>query len=186
EDQALMAFTRCARRETLREAVLRWTMPLVAARCSSGWAARSAASAAALSPEAIASSTLRMKVRTRERRALLIAVRRSILRAAFFAEVRLAICAALQAILFQHAPRRSANGRPQCQAMREHAEKREPLSKSGAAYSASPSKRQSTSPKNLAASRRRQNLERNTPRRKPASAVAEFRFALPDEGAHAL
>lgn len=35
-DQAPITFTRWARREILREAVLRWTTPLVAARCSSG------------------------------------------------------------------------------------------------------------------------------------------------------
>src|SRR5690606_38691027 len=48
-------------------------------------------SAAVLSPAASASSTLRTKVRTRERRSLLTAVLRSILRAAFLAEGVLAI-----------------------------------------------------------------------------------------------
>src|SRR5690606_11796026 len=89
--QAKTFFIRCARRETLREAVLRCRTPLPAARISSGWAALKAASAAALSPAAIAASTLRTQVRTREIRLLLIAVRRAILRAAFLAEVVLAM-----------------------------------------------------------------------------------------------
>src|SRR4029079_10808816 len=57
----------------------------------SGSAALSAASAAALSPEAIASSTLRTEVRMRERRAMLMSVRRPITRVALRAEVVLAI-----------------------------------------------------------------------------------------------
>src|SRR6478752_1047409 len=57
----------------------------------SGWAALRASAAADLSPEAIASSTLRRKVRIRERRPLLTSVRRTILRAAFLADVVLAI-----------------------------------------------------------------------------------------------
>src|SRR5947207_15958024 len=57
----------------------------------SGSAALSAASAAALSPEAIASSTLRTELRMRERRAVLISVRRAITRAALRAEEVLAI-----------------------------------------------------------------------------------------------
>src|SRR5690606_31771964 len=66
--------------------MLRWNTPLPAARASSGSAARRAAVAASLSPLAIASSTLRRKVRTRLRRAVLILVRFSILRVAFLAE----------------------------------------------------------------------------------------------------
>src|SRR5436190_9072663 len=50
-----------------------------------------AAAAAALSPEAIASSTLRTEVRMRERRAMLISVRRAITRVALRAEEVLAI-----------------------------------------------------------------------------------------------
>src|SRR5690625_343805 len=50
----------------------------------SGCAARSASWAASWLPEAIASSTLRTKVLIRERRALLIAVRRSVWRSRFF------------------------------------------------------------------------------------------------------
>src|SRR5690242_13101884 len=57
----------------------------------SGWAAFRASAAADLSPEAIASSTLRRKVRIRERRVLLTSVRRAILRVAFLADVVLAI-----------------------------------------------------------------------------------------------
>jgi hypothetical protein len=55
--QAESDFTRCARRETFREAVLECITPLLAARISSGCAALKAASAAVLSPEASASST---------------------------------------------------------------------------------------------------------------------------------
>src|SRR6478736_9631982 len=65
--------------------------PFCAARMISGSAALSAASAAALSPEAIASSTLRTEVRMRERRAVLISVRRAITRVALRAEDVLAI-----------------------------------------------------------------------------------------------
>src|SRR6188474_3411550 len=83
--------TLCARRETLRFAALRWTTPFCAARMISGSADFSAASAAALSPAAIASSTLRTEVRMRERRAVLTAVRRAITRAALRAEEVLAI-----------------------------------------------------------------------------------------------
>jgi hypothetical protein len=57
----------------------------------SGSATRRAAVAAAPSPDAIASSTLRMNVRTRERRAVLTSVRRAILRAIFLAEAVFAI-----------------------------------------------------------------------------------------------
>src|SRR5690348_9146671 len=57
----------------------------------SGSAAFSAASAADLSPEAIASSTLRTEERMRERRAVLMSVRRAITRVALRAEDVLAI-----------------------------------------------------------------------------------------------
>src|SRR5688572_32719021 len=66
-------------------------MPLEAAFMICGCASSRAARAASLSPEAIASSTLRMKVRMRVRGTLLIAVLRAILRAAFLAEGVLAI-----------------------------------------------------------------------------------------------
>ena len=81
----------CARRETFRFAVLRWITPFWAARMISGAAAFRAAAAAALSPEAIASSTLRTVVRMRERRAVLMSVRRAITRVALRAEDVLAI-----------------------------------------------------------------------------------------------
>ena len=89
--QALSALTRDARRDTLRLAVLRWVTPFVAPRMISGWAAFSAAFAASASPDAMASSTLRMKVLMRLRRAVLTAVRRSIWRTRFFADGELAM-----------------------------------------------------------------------------------------------
>src|SRR5262245_11854456 len=90
--QALASLaTRRVRRDTLRLAVFFGSPPFCTERISSGSAALMATSAAAWSPDAIASSTLRTKPRTRERRFLLMAVRRAILRAAFFAEVVLAI-----------------------------------------------------------------------------------------------
>ena len=64
-DQA-SAFTRADRRDILRATVFLCNTPFVTPRISSGWAARSAAAAASLSPEAIASSTLRRKVRMRK------------------------------------------------------------------------------------------------------------------------
>jgi hypothetical protein len=81
----------CESRETLRLAAFLCTTPYCAERMSAGSAACKAANALFWSPEAIASSTLRTIVRMRERRALLISVRRAILRAAFFAEEVLAI-----------------------------------------------------------------------------------------------
>ena len=65
-------------RLSLRDTVLRWSMPLVTPRWSSGCAAVKASRAAALSPLAIASSTFLTKVRIRLTRALLTAVRRSV------------------------------------------------------------------------------------------------------------
>src|SRR4051812_7212951 len=78
-------------RDTLRSAALRWITPFWAARMISGAADFKAAIAAVLSPEAIASSTLRTEVRMSERRDLLISVRRAITRAALRAEEVLAI-----------------------------------------------------------------------------------------------
>src|ERR1700712_4892148 len=66
-------------------------MPCWAARIISGSAARRAASASCWLPEAMASSTLRTKVRMRERRERLIAVRLAILRVIFLAEAVLAM-----------------------------------------------------------------------------------------------
>src|SRR5690606_11042748 len=79
--QAPSAFTRAASREILRLAVFLWRTPRLTPRMISGCAARSFSCAAAGSPAAIASSTLRMKVRIRERRALFTAVRRRVWRA---------------------------------------------------------------------------------------------------------
>ena len=56
---AATALTQADRRETFRDAVFFGITPLEAARISSGSAAFSAAAAASLLPEAIASSTLR-------------------------------------------------------------------------------------------------------------------------------
>src|SRR3954463_8048440 len=90
--QAADIFRSCAcRRETLREPVFLWTTPLVTARISSDWAFTKASLAAAASPALSASSNLRRKVRTRERRAVLISVRRAILRTAFLEPGVLAI-----------------------------------------------------------------------------------------------
>src|SRR5690606_17143730 len=83
--------TRADRRETLRLAVFLCSTPFCALRASSGAALFSASAAAVLSPEAIASSTLRTAERARVVRALLICVRFSVWRAAFFAELVLAI-----------------------------------------------------------------------------------------------
>src|SRR6056297_2008509 len=54
------ALTREARRDILRAAVFLWKTPLLTPRISSGCATRNALAAASLSPEAIASSTLRI------------------------------------------------------------------------------------------------------------------------------
>src|SRR5438094_9630126 len=62
-----------------------------AERIITGSASRSAASALLRSPAEIASSTLRTKLRIFERRALLISVRRAILRVALRAELVLAM-----------------------------------------------------------------------------------------------
>jgi hypothetical protein len=82
---------RCASRETLRRAALRCTTFFCAARMMAGSAWAMAARAAGRSPAVIASSTLRTTPRKRERRDLLIAVRRVIWRAAFLADLVLAM-----------------------------------------------------------------------------------------------
>jgi hypothetical protein len=76
--QAPDDFTRAESRDNLRATVLACNTPLVTARCISGWAARNASCAAALSPDFTASSTLRKKLRTRDLRALLRTVRFSV------------------------------------------------------------------------------------------------------------
>ena len=82
---------RCASRETFRREALRGTIPFCAARIKAGSASVIAASAPARSPAAIASSTLHVAERMRERRDLLTTARRSAWRAAFFADLVLAI-----------------------------------------------------------------------------------------------
>src|SRR4051812_36003814 len=82
---------RLARRDTFRDAEFLCTMPFWAARISSGCAARSASAAAPRSPDAIASSTLRTKVRMRLRRPRFTMVRVAILRVIFLADLVLAM-----------------------------------------------------------------------------------------------
>src|SRR5665648_408172 len=91
-----MAPTRLARRETLREAVLRWSRPFCAVRTINGSASFSAVWAASLLPVAIASSTLRTEPRMRLRRVLFSTVRRMVWRTAFFADLVLAISRILE------------------------------------------------------------------------------------------
>src|SRR5208283_3284539 len=69
------ALMRADSRDSLRDTVLACTTPLLAARCISGCAWRSASCAAALSPPAIVVSTFLMKVRMRDLRAWLRRVR---------------------------------------------------------------------------------------------------------------
>src|SRR3954469_19155959 len=78
--------TRLVRRDTFREPVFLCSTPLETPRMISGSAAFRAARAAALLPELIASSTLRMKPRTRVLRAVLMAVRLAVVRTRFLAE----------------------------------------------------------------------------------------------------
>src|SRR5262249_1425043 len=78
-------------RDTFRCAELRCTMPFCAARINAGSASAIAAVARPRSPAAIASSTLRIAERMRERRDLLMTVRRAAWRAAFFADFVLAM-----------------------------------------------------------------------------------------------
>ena len=81
----------CESRDTFRRAELRCTMPFCAARIKAGSASTMAAVARLRSPAAIASSTLRIAERMRERRDLLMTVRRAAWRAAFFADFVFAI-----------------------------------------------------------------------------------------------
>src|SRR5450759_4194585 len=82
---------RWARRETLRLAVFLWTTPRCAARMITGSASLNTVIAALRSPAAIASSTLRTDLRSKERRVLLTSVLRAILRVALRAELVLAM-----------------------------------------------------------------------------------------------
>lgn len=92
-----MAPTHLARRDTLRDANLRWTTPFCAARTMNGSASFKAAAATSLLPEAIASSTLRTELLRRVRTVLLTAVRQVVWRAAFFADFVLAMGWVLEA-----------------------------------------------------------------------------------------
>ena len=83
-------FTRAVKRETLRAAVFLWIKPFWAVRASFGSAAFNAAAAFTASPDVMASSTLRTSVRMAERRVLLMAVRLTVRRAAFCADLVLA------------------------------------------------------------------------------------------------
>lgn len=85
------AFTRAVSLETFLDAVFLCKMPCCAARMTTGIALCKADAATDASPVAIASSTLRTRVRMRLRRARLTVVRRAIFRTAFFAELVLAI-----------------------------------------------------------------------------------------------
>ena len=92
---AVIAFTRVVRRETLRDAVFLWTTPFWLDLIRRGSAAFSAASAEALLPDAMASSTDRTPDFRRVRRLLLTSVRRMLTRVARFAEDVLAISGVL-------------------------------------------------------------------------------------------
>lgn len=83
---------RLASRDTFRLAWLECTTPFCPACMITGCAARNAVAAEAWSPDAIASSTFLISDRMRVRRALLTSVRRSVWRAAFFADDVLAMC----------------------------------------------------------------------------------------------
>src|SRR5277367_2252451 len=85
------ALMRADSRDSLRAIVLACTTPLLAARCISGCASRSAACAAALSPPAMVVSTFLMKVRMRDFRAWLRRVRVLVWRMRLRAEAVLAM-----------------------------------------------------------------------------------------------
>jgi hypothetical protein len=76
-----------------------------------GSASLSAAVALARSPDAIASSTLPKVLRKRERRDLLIAVRRAMTRVAFLAELVFAIVLSLNDLLWVATAIRQSKGR---------------------------------------------------------------------------
>src|SRR5262245_37360889 len=86
-----IAFRREPSRETFRDAVFLCITIVWAERMRTGWAAANAALAASLSPEAIASSSLRTEDFICEDRDLLTAVRRTAWRAALVADLVLAI-----------------------------------------------------------------------------------------------
>src|SRR5450631_2760373 len=78
--------TRFVRRDTFRDPVFLCSTPLETPRMISGSAAFRAARAAFLSPEVMASSTLRIKPRTRVLRDVLMAVRLAVVRTRFLEE----------------------------------------------------------------------------------------------------
>src|SRR5215467_3947987 len=110
-DQLPSLATLWAKRDTLRLAVLECTTPFCAERMITGSASCSAASALPRSPLAIASSTLRTKVRISERRLWLISVRRAILRVALRAEGVLGMAVLVLRAAGWPAPRRAARYR---------------------------------------------------------------------------
>jgi hypothetical protein len=87
------ALMRVASRDSLRDTVFLCITPLVIARCNSGRASWRADWAAPLSPPAIAVSTFLTKVRTRLIRERLIAVRFSVWRMRFSADLWFAMLA---------------------------------------------------------------------------------------------
>src|ERR1700722_13000764 len=89
--QPANALTRFVNREIFRAAAFLCKIPFCAARATSGSALCKAVAAPDASLAAIASSTLRTKVRIWLRRDLFTAVRRSILRTAFWADLVLAM-----------------------------------------------------------------------------------------------
>src|ERR1044071_2741376 len=84
---AQSALIRAARRDSLRATVFLCITPFVVARCSSGCATLKADCAAVLSPVSIALSTFLTKVRTRLNRERLVAVRFSVCRRRFSADL---------------------------------------------------------------------------------------------------
>src|SRR5437764_9969939 len=86
-NDAQSALMRAERRDSLRATVFRCITPFVVARCNSGSARRNADCAAFLSPVSIALSTFLTKVRTRLNRERLVAVRFSVCRRRFSADL---------------------------------------------------------------------------------------------------
>src|SRR5579871_6573141 len=84
---------RAESREIFLATVFRCSTPLPTPLCKSGCASWNAARAALLSPLAIAASTFLTELRIRETRARLTALRRSVWRARFFADLMFAMAA---------------------------------------------------------------------------------------------
>jgi hypothetical protein len=85
-DQTDIALIRADSRDSFLETVLRCTTPFWAPRIICGSAARNAANACSLFPDAMASSTFLTEVRRRPRRPRFTSVRRLICRMRFFAD----------------------------------------------------------------------------------------------------